>query len=55
MVSVRLVKSGKSQRPIDGISVALKSAKREIRVSENRKDGFSEEKRKLVSHILIWY
>ena len=35
VVSVRSVKSGKSQRPIGGISVALKSAKGEIKVSEN--------------------
>jgi hypothetical protein len=39
MVSVRSVKNGKSHRPIGGISVALKSAKGEIRVSENQTLG----------------
>jgi ribosomal protein S19 len=39
MVSVRLVKNGKSHSPIGGISVAVKSAKGEIRVSENRTLG----------------
>ena len=39
VVSVRSVKSSKLQRPIDGISVTLKSAKGEIKVSENRTHG----------------
>ena len=39
MVSVQSVKNGKSHSPIGGISVAVKSAKGEIRVSENRTLG----------------
>jgi hypothetical protein len=38
-VRVRSVKNGKSHSPIDGISIAMKSAKGEIRVSENRTLG----------------
>jgi hypothetical protein len=39
MVSVQSVKNGKSHSPIGGISVAVKSTKGEIRVSENRTLG----------------
>jgi hypothetical protein len=39
MVSVRSVKNGKPHSPIGGISGAVKSAKGEIRVSENRTLG----------------
>jgi hypothetical protein len=39
VVSVQSVKNGKSHKLIDGISVAVNSAKGEIRVSENRTLG----------------
>ena len=42
VVSIRSVKNGKLHRLIDGISVAVNSAKGEIRVSENSTLGLQK-------------